>query len=69
MERANRVHGIDFWSAVVDVQVRRSQILIRRGPEVTRKRLHGIIPDRARVWILAPKVTLAQRGNPTAGAA
>lgn len=69
MEGANWVHGVDFWSAVVDVQVGRCQILIRRGPKVTGKRLHGITPDRARVRILAPKVTLTQRGNPTAGAA
>lgn len=69
MEGANRVHGVDLWSAIVDVQVGRSQVLIRRGPQVTRKRLQGIVPNWARVWILAPKVTLTQRGNPTAGAA
>lgn len=69
MEGADRVHGVDLWSAIVDVQVGRGQVLVRRGPQVTGKRLQGIIPDRARFWILTSKVTLAQGGNTTAGAA
>lgn len=63
------VHGVNFWSAIVDVQIRRGHVLLRRGPQVARKRLQGIIPDRARIWILASEVTLAQGRNTTAGAA
>lgn len=69
VEGADLVHGVDLWSAVVDVQVGRGQVLVRGRPQVTGKRLQGIVPDGARFWILASEVTLAQRGNPTAGAA
>lgn len=69
MKGADLVHGVDLWSTVVDVQIGRSQVFIRGGPQVTGKRLQGIIPDGARLWILAPEVTLAQRGNPAAGTA
>lgn len=69
VERADLVHGVDLWPAVVDVQIRRRQVLVRGGPHVTGKWLQGVVPDGPRFGILAPKVTLAQRGNPTAGAA
>lgn len=69
VEGADLVHRVDLWSAVVDVQVGRGQVLIGGGPQVTGKRLQGIVPDGARFWILASEVTLTQGGNPTAGAA
>lgn len=69
VEWADLVHGVDLWPAVVDVQIRRRQVLIRGGPHVTGKRLQGVVPDGPGFWILAPEVTLAQRGNPAAGAA
>ena len=69
VERADLVHGVDLRSAVVDVQVGRGQVLLGGGPQVTGKRLQGVVPDGARFWILASEVTLTQRGNPTAGAA
>ncbi len=69
VEGADRVHGVDLWAAVVDVQVGRGQVLVRGGPQVTGKRLQGIVPDGARVWILASEVALTQRGDPAAGAA
>lgn len=69
MEGPNRVHGVDFRSAVVHVQIGRGQVLIRGGPQVTGKRLQGVVPDGTRIRILTSKVTLAQRGDSTAGAA
>lgn len=69
VERADLVHGVDLRPAVVDVQVRRGQVLVGGGPHVTGKRLQGVVPDGPRFWVLAPEVTLAQRGNPAAGAA
>lgn len=69
VEGADLVHGVDLGSTVVDVQVGRGQVLIRGGPQMTGKRLQGIIPDGTRFWVLASEVTLTQRGNPTAGAA
>lgn len=59
VEGAHLVHGVDLWPAVVDVQVGGGQVLVRGGPQVTGKRLQGIVPDGARFWILAPKVALA----------
>lgn len=53
----------------MEVQIGRGQILVRRGPQVTGKWLQGIIPDGARVRILASKVALTQGGNTTAGTA
>lgn len=69
VERADLVHGVDLWSPVVDVQIRRRQVLVGGGPHVTGKWLQGVVPDGPGVWILAPEVALAQRGNPAAGAA
>lgn len=69
MEGADRVHGLHFGSAVVDVQVGRGEVLVRRGPQVAGKRLQGIVPDWARVWILTSVVALTQGGNTAAGAA
>lgn len=69
MEGPNWVHGVDFRSTIVHVQVRRGQVLIRGGPQVIGKRLQGIIPDGTRIRILTSKVTLAQRGDTTAGTA
>lgn len=69
VEGADRVHGVNLWSAVVDVQVGRGQVLVRGGPQMTGKRLQGVVPDGAGVWILASEVTLTQRGNTAAGAA
>lgn len=69
VERADRVHGVDLWSAIVDVQVGRGQVLVGGGPQVTGERLQGVAPDGPGVRILASEVTLAQRGNPAAGAA
>lgn len=69
VERADLVHGVDLRSAVVDVQVGRCQVLLGRGPQVTGKRLQGVVPDGARLWILASEVALTQRGNAAAGTA
>lgn len=69
VERANRVHGVDFSSAVVDVHVGRRHVLVRWGPQVTWKRLQGIVPDGSRIRILTPEVTLTQGGDTAAGAA
>lgn len=69
VERADLVHGVDLWPPVVDVQVRRRQVLVRGGPHMTGEGLQGIVPDGPGFWILAPEVTLAQRGHPAAGAA
>lgn len=68
VERADLVHGVDL-PPVVDVQIRRRQVLVRGGPHVTGEWLQGIVPDGPGFWILAPEVTLAQRGHPAAGAA
>lgn len=67
VEGADRVHGVEFRSAVVDVQVGGGQVLVRRGPQVAGKRFQGIVPDRASVWVLASEITLTQRGHTTAG--
>lgn len=69
VERADLVHRVDLWPAVVDVQVRRGQVVVGGGPHVTGKRLQGVIPDGPGFWVLAPEVALAQRGNSAAGAA
>ena len=69
MEGAHRVHRVDLWSAVVDVQVGGGQVLVRWGPQVAGKRLQGVVPDGARVWILTSVVTLTQGGHAAAGAA
>lgn len=69
VEGADLVYGVHLWSAVVDVQVGRGQVLVRGGPQVTGKRFQGIVPDGAGVWILTSEVTLTQRGHPAAGAA
>ena len=69
VERADLVHRVHLGPAVVDVQIRRRQVLVGGGPHVTGEGLQGVVPDGPGLWILAPEVTLAQRGNPAAGAA
>lgn len=69
VEGADLVYGVHLWSAVVDVEVGRGQVLVRGGPQVTGKRFQGVVPDGARFRILASEVTLTQRGHPAAGAA
>lgn len=69
VERADLVHGVDLWPAVVDVQIRRRHVVVRGGPHVTGKWLQGVVPNGPRFWILAPEVALTQRGHPAAGAA
>lgn len=69
VERADLVHAVELWPAIVDVQIRRRQVLVRGGPHVTGKWLQGVVPNGPRFWILAPEVTLTQRGHPAAGAA
>lgn len=69
MEGPNRVHGVNFWSAVVHVQVGGGQVLVRGGPQVTGKRLQGVIPDGTGIRILTSKVTLTKRRNTAASAA
>lgn len=69
VERTDLVHAVELWPAIVDVQIRRRQVLVRGGPHVTGKWLQGVVPNGPRFWILAPEVTLTQRGHPAAGAA
>lgn len=59
MERPDRVHGVDFRTTVVNVQVGGGQVLLGGRPQVTGKRLQGIIPNRTRIGILTSKVALA----------
>lgn len=69
VERTDLVHAVELWAAIVDVQIRRRQVLVRGGPHVTGKWLQGVVPNGPRFWILAPEVALTQRGHPAAGAA
>lgn len=69
MERADLVHGVDVRTAVVDVQVGGGQVLVRGRPQVAGEGLQSVVPDRARLRVLAAKVALAKGGDAAAGAA